>query len=87
MAKNVKCDVALVPIGGTYTMNYEEAAKLVNEIKPKLVIPTHYGNVVGEYELGKKFIELIDKDIEVKEVIEKEIKINNRKGEDNEVIF
>lgn len=86
-AKNVKCDVALVPIGGTYTMNYEEAAKLVNEIKPKLVIPTHYGNVVGEYELGKKFIELISKDIEVKEIIEKEIKINNRKGEDNEVIF
>ena len=86
-AKNVKCDVALIPIGGTYTMNYEEAAKFVNAIKPKVVIPTHYGNVVGEYELGKKFIELIDKDIETKEIIVKEIKISSEKGEDNEVIF
>ena len=86
-AKSVKCDVALIPIGGTYTMDYEQAAALANEIKPKVVIPTHYGNVVGEYALGKKFAPLVDKDIEVKEIIEKEVRVNNRKGEDNEVIF
>ena len=86
-AKAVKCDVALIPIGGTYTMDYEQAADLANTIRPKVVIPTHYGNVVGEYELGKKFAALVDKSIEVKEIIEKEIRINNRKGEDNEVIF
>lgn len=86
-AKSVKCDVALIPIGGTYTMDYEQAAELVNTIKPKLVIPTHYGNVVGEYELGKKFLSLVDKDIESKEIIAKEIRISSEKGEDNEVIF
>lgn len=86
-AKSVKCDVALVPIGGTYTMDYEQAAELVNTIKPKLVIPTHYGNVVGEYALGKKFLSLVDKDIETKEIITKEVRISNEKGEDNEVIF
>lgn len=59
----VNCDVALVPIGGTYTMTYEEAAKLINEIKPRIVIPTHYGSIVGDKVDGLKFKELIDSDI------------------------
>ena len=45
--KKVKCDVAFVPVGGTYTMNFKEAANLINEIKPKIAVPTHYGSVVG----------------------------------------
>ncbi len=49
-AKEVDCDVALVPIGGTYTMNAKEAAELVNILQPKLAIPTHYGSIVGSYE-------------------------------------
>ena len=35
-------DVALVPIGGTFTMDVEEAAEFVNEVKPKYVVPIHY---------------------------------------------
>ncbi|MFH6604340.1 MBL fold metallo-hydrolase [Maribacter algicola] len=36
-------DVALVPIGGdNLTMNAEEAAKMVNIIRPKITIPMHY---------------------------------------------
>lgn len=65
----VKCDIALVPIGGTYTMNVQEAAKLVNKIKPKVVIPTHYGSIVGEKSLGKEFKELLNKDIECQLII------------------
>ena len=64
-AKNVKCDILLLPIGGTYTMNYKDAAKLTNTIKPKAVIPTHYNNnVVGTKDISQDFIELLDKDIE-----------------------
>lgn len=62
--KKVKCDIALIPIGGTYTMTYEEAAELINTIKPKHVIPTHYAKIVGEIEDGEKFKELINSDIE-----------------------
>ena len=36
-------DVALLPIGGTYTMNEEEAAEAVRMIRPKVTIPMHYG--------------------------------------------
>lgn len=63
--KNVECDIALVPVGGTYTTNYEESADLVNIIKPKLAIPMHYGEIVGKKEDGKKFKELISNDIKV----------------------
>ena len=45
--KQVKCDVAFVPVGGTYTMDFKEAASLINEIKPKIAIPIHYGSIVG----------------------------------------
>ena len=68
--KKVKCDVAFVPIGGTYTMDVNDAVRFINTIKPKLAIPTHYGSVVGEEELGKRFMSLVDKGIEVKEFID-----------------
>ena len=62
--KQVNCDVAFIPVGGTYTMNYTEAAELVNTIKPKIVVPTHYGDIVGEKDDGEKFKMLLDEDIE-----------------------
>ena len=57
---NVICDIACVPIGGTYTMNYSEAANLVNSIDPKYAIPIHYKTVVGSYDDAIKFKELVD---------------------------
>ena len=30
--RKVKCDVTFVPVGGTYTMDFKEAAMLINEI-------------------------------------------------------
>ncbi len=43
--KNVKVDVALLPIGGTYTMDVEEAKKAAGDIKAKFYIPMHYGTI------------------------------------------
>ena len=42
------------------TMDYLEAAALTKKIKPKFVIPTHYGSIVGDEESGILFKELID---------------------------
>ena len=61
--RKIICDVAFVPVGGTYTMNLEEAARLINEIKPQIAVPIHYGKVVGSREDAIKFCKLIDKDI------------------------
>ena len=64
-AKAVKCDIAMIPIGGFYTMNYKEGAKLINQMKPKIAIPTHYGDIVGEKSNGEDFKNLVDDGTEV----------------------
>ncbi len=61
--KDIKTDICFVPIGGTYTMNVQEAASYINEIKPKKVIPIHYGSIVGDISLKDDFQNLINKDI------------------------
>ena len=57
--RKVKCDVAFVPVGGTYTMDYKEAAQLINEIKPKVAVPIHYGSVVGTKQDAENFIKML----------------------------
>ena len=59
-SKAVKCDVAFVPVGGKYTMNFKEAANLINEIKPEIAVPIHYGSIVGTKEEAVNFIKLIN---------------------------
>ncbi len=63
-AKSVNCDVAFLPIGGTYTMNAKEAAKLANIIEPQIVIPIHYGTIVGSKEDENKFKQELNETIE-----------------------
>ena len=62
---SVECDVAMVPVGGTYTMTAKEAAKLINEIRPQVAIPTHYGSIVGKPEDGDVFRKYVDPEITV----------------------
>ena len=48
--QDMKCDVALVPIGGKFTMDAKKAAEFINTIQPSIAIPTHYGSIVGKKE-------------------------------------
>ena len=57
--RKVKCDVAFVPVGGTYTMDFKEAAQLINEIQPKIAVPIHYGSVVGKVQDAVDFVGLL----------------------------
>ena len=43
----IKCDIALLPSGGTYTMDGSEAGEAANAINPKIAIPMHWGKVIG----------------------------------------
>ncbi len=59
-------DIALLPVGGTYTMTTEEAAAAINEdIKPKTAIPMHYGDVVGSTADAEKFKELCSTEVKI----------------------
>lgn len=37
-------DILLIPVGGFFTINAEEAVKVINEIEPSIVIPMHYNS-------------------------------------------
>jgi len=63
--KNIKCDIALVPISGTYVMDAKEAAELVNIIKPELAIGMHYGSIVGSKKDAEEFKKLSKIPVEI----------------------
>lgn len=64
--------VALLPVGGRFTMSAEEAAEAADIIKPTLAIPMHYGSVIGDEKDAQEFKDLCkDNRINV-EILEKE---------------
>ncbi|MGB7292551.1 MAG: MBL fold metallo-hydrolase [Thermodesulfobacteriota bacterium] len=56
--KKLKVDIALLPVGGTYTMTADEAAGMANEFKPKISIPMHWGSIVGSEADAHRFRDL-----------------------------
>lgn len=64
--KNYLCDIALMPVSGTYVMTAEEAAKAALIIKPKVAIPMHYGDIVGSDNDAQNFADLLKGKIEVR---------------------
>ena len=67
---DVKCDIAFVPVGGTYTMTASEAAGLVNRIKPAIAVPIHYGTIVGRAADADTFRDALDDDIKMVKKVE-----------------
>jgi L-ascorbate metabolism protein UlaG (beta-lactamase superfamily) len=58
--KDVVCDVALLPVSGTFVMTVEEAVEAARVLKPQVVIPMHYGAGTGTPEDGPRFAELYE---------------------------
>ena len=52
---DLKPDILLVPVSGTYVMTAKEAVKATEKIKPKIAIPMHYGTIVGSEADAKEF--------------------------------
>ena len=63
--KNIRADIALLPVSGTYVMTADEAAQAALDIKPKVAIPMHYGSIVGTKEDALKFAEKLKGKIDV----------------------
>lgn len=56
---DIKPDILLIPVSGTYVMTAKEAAKAVEKIKPKIAIPMHYGTIVGSDTDAKEFKDIV----------------------------
>jgi L-ascorbate metabolism protein UlaG (beta-lactamase superfamily) len=59
-------DYAFLPVSGTYVMTAEEAAEAVRQIRPRVVIPMHYGSIVGSVEDAEKLARLAPEGVEVR---------------------
>jgi len=55
---DIACDVAFLPVSGTYVMTAEEAAEAARTLKPQIVVPMHYGSGIGTADDGRQFAEL-----------------------------
>ena len=64
--------IALLPVGGRFTMSAEEAAEAARIIKPSLAIPMHWGSIVGSEEDAKEFVELCKEEGIEAQIMEKE---------------
>ena len=51
-------DLALLPVGGTYTMDPAQAADVANQLNPKAALPYHWGDIVGSRKDADHFAEL-----------------------------
>jgi L-ascorbate metabolism protein UlaG (beta-lactamase superfamily) len=58
--------VALLPIGGTYTMNADQAFEAAKLINPKIAVPMHYGKVDGSRFSADRFKSRIEKETGIK---------------------
>ena len=52
---HIACDVALLPVSGTYVMTVDEAVLAADTLKAQVVVPMHYGSGIGTDEDGDRF--------------------------------
>lgn len=64
--------IALLPVGGRFTMSAEEAVEAAKIIKPTLAVPMHWGSIVGSEDDAKEFVELCKEEGIKAEILEKE---------------
>ena len=68
--RTIGCDIALLPVGGVYTMGAEEAAEAASWINPRYAVPMHFGREVpGSRDDGKRFVQLVNGNVEAIELL------------------
>jgi len=80
-------DVLMVPVGGGYTINAEEAAKLVTDLEPAYVLPMHYktDDLSSDVKIDKldKFLDVMGVENGIKKDLDK-LTISSVKEESEE---
>ena len=62
-SRSVRCDIAMLPIGGFYTIDPIQAAELAKAVSAHTVIPVHYGRLLGGEDAPEKFRRALDEGI------------------------
>ena len=62
---DIEADIALLPVGGTYTMTADEAAEAANRIKSKVAVPMHHSDIVGSVKDAERFRDLCEMEVAI----------------------
>lgn len=62
---DIRCDVAFLPVSGTYVMTAEEAVAAALAIKPRVAVPMHYGSIVGDESDAEHFKKALEGKVDV----------------------
>ena len=62
VAKIKNCDLLLLPVGGTFTVDAESAKWYVDQVQPKVVVPMHYKTSEHNFDVDgvDRFLSLFD---------------------------
>lgn len=68
-------DIALIPVGGLFTLDAEQASEILKQIKPKIAIPMHFKTPKLDFDIEgvERFLEL-NQDYEKKDILEVDLK-------------
>jgi L-ascorbate metabolism protein UlaG (beta-lactamase superfamily) len=66
--ENLKPEIALLPVSGTYVMSSDEAVQAVAKIKPKIAIPMHWGAIVGSRADAENFAKKASCEVHILEI-------------------
>ncbi|MFH0883642.1 MAG: MBL fold metallo-hydrolase [bacterium] len=67
--RDVECDVALLPISGTYVMTATEAIQAAELVSAKAAIPMHWGDIIGDDADARVFKEGAPCEVVIKEPV------------------
>ncbi|NDJ53101.1 MAG: hypothetical protein GYB68_08475, partial [Chloroflexi bacterium] len=61
----IGCDIAILPVGGIYTMGLDEAVEATRRLRPSYVIPMQYGSEVpNSREYGRLFTQAVSEPVQ-----------------------
>lgn len=65
----IGCDIALLPVGGSFTMGSDEAAEAVLRLAPRYAVPMHYGREIpGSKDEGRRFCQMVNSGVQAVEL-------------------
>ncbi|MCL4459279.1 MAG: MBL fold metallo-hydrolase [Chloroflexi bacterium] len=63
--RDIKTDVALLPVSGVYVMTAGEAVEAAAAINPKVAVPMHYGSIAGSAADAERFKRLSSVEVQI----------------------
>jgi L-ascorbate metabolism protein UlaG (beta-lactamase superfamily) len=63
--QGISCDVALLPVSGTYVMTADEACRACAVVEADIVVPMHWGDIVGDRDDAERLAQACGRPVKI----------------------